>query len=243
MQLFYNNKSKNLNFLLKIDNSPLTDVTAKFIIKVNNNIINFAANIDELGNCSVTIPPLYSYNVLGIGTLQLEVAQNNLIYYPFSDEIIVQNPAGLDFSQFATDINYDSQDLLSSPTWRNKHVYNSSPYLVLPDLKFNIAIGDTKPDLKFFVFKLGEKFGDPIPLSNLASYTITIKIYDYNANLIAFGPASSIDVSSGEITYTFNPFDFIQSGIYFFEVEFKGTNGDVFTLPESNIKNEIIVRD
>lgn len=242
MQIFYNNKSQVFTFPLTIDGVPVTGTTAQLILTVSNTVLNFVCTIDGEGNCTVTIPPLLNYNVLGKGNMVLQVTQGEEVWTAFQDVLDIQIPIDLAFGEFTTQTDYDSQDLTYLQSWRIKKPYNESPYLVLLGSKFNIAIGDTKPDLKFFVFKLGEQFGDPIPLPNMSSYVITIKVYDYNCNLIAFGPASSLDQLSGQITYTFTPFDFITDGIYFFEVEFKNPGGMVFTLPESNIKNEIIVR-
>lgn len=243
MTTFYTDKSKLFSCLLEVDGAPLSEASARLILEVNGREFIFDCTIDNLGNCTVTIPPLVSYNVLGIGTMTLEVEVEDVLFVPYTDTIEVLVPTTSGYNDFISQTNYDGEDLLYRPTWYNKKVYSETPYIVLPNLKFNIAIGDTKPDLKFFIFKLGEQFGDPIPFPNLDTYTITVKFYDYNSNLIAFGAPSAINQRSGEIIYTFSPFDFAKSGIYFFEVELMDENGSVLTLPESNIKNEVIVRD
>ena len=147
------------------------------------------------------------------------------------------------FEEYKNRKNYDCIDIINKQNDLSKLPYNENPYIIVPGFKFNMAIGDTKPDLIFFVYKLGEQFGDPIPLPNLKVYNIVVKIYDYNSNLITFNKINKFDQNSGQINYCFNSLDFIQSGIYFFEVEFTDKNGSTFTLPESNIKNEIIVRN
>jgi len=242
MQIFYTDISKLFECDIQIIGAPLTDATARLIFDIGGKEFSFNGSINSVGHCVFNIPALGDYNVLGAGNLTLEVVVDNVLFKPFTDTINVQDSNGSDFLSYIQTTDYDSADLIDNPTWKVKRPYNEAPYLVLPDLKFNMAIGDTKPDLKFFVFKKGEQFGDPIPLPNMSSYTIVIKVYDYNSNLITFGSTTNIDQLSGQISYTFGPLDFIKSGIYFFEVEFTSSS-QTFTLPENNVRNEIIIRD
>lgn len=242
MRIFYTDTPELFECLLQVDGAPLTDATARIIIACDGKEFIFDCDIDINGNCTVTIPELVDYDILGLGTIQLEVTVEDVVFYPYQDSIEIRVPTDSGFNEFIEDANFDGVNLLTSPTWKNRKVYSDEPYLVLPGLKFNIALGDTKPDLKFFVFKRGEQFGDPIPLPNIVNYSIVMKIYDYNNTLVAFGPVTVYDQSSGQFTYTFNALDFIKSGIYFFEVEFT-SDTNTFTLPKTNMKNEIIVRE
>lgn len=144
------------------------------------------------------------------------------------------------FSTFQSD--YDKVNRIDTPTWTKRKVYDDRPYLILPNYKFNMKIGDTKPIFKCFVKKAGEQFGDAITLPNLDTYTITFKVYDYNDNLVFMGPMVASNTDAGELTYVFSSLDFSQAGLYYCEVEL--TNGsNTFTLPDTHIKYEIIVRD
>lgn len=244
MQIFYTDISKLFECDIQIIGAPLSDATARVIFDIGGKEFSFNGSINSIGHCVFNIPALGSYNVLGPGNLTLEVIVDNVLFKPFTDTINVQDSTGSDFLSFIQTTNYDSVDNIDSNyTFLTKKVYNEAPYMVLPGLKFNIKVGDTKPDLKFFVFKLGEQFGDPIPLPGLAGYTITIKVYDYNYNMVCYGPATFYDQVSGQITYSFSALDFTVSGVYYFEVSFVDDNNLSFTLPESNIKYEIIVRE
>lgn len=242
MQIFYTDISKIFECDIQVIGAPLTDATARIIIDINDREVVFNGSINSIGHCVFNIPPLASYNILGQGILTLEVVVDNVLFKPFTDNITVKDSNNSDFISFTQNTDYDSSDLIDNSTWKTKRPYDEAPYIVLPSLKFNMAIGDTKPDLKFFVFKKGEQFGDPIPLPNMSSYTIVVKVYDYNSNLITFGTTSTVDQLSGQVSYTFGPLDFIKSGLYFFEVEFTSSQ-QTFTLPGTNIRNEIIIRD
>lgn len=137
--------------------------------------------------------------------------------------------------------NFDKVNWIDTPTWANKKPYDETPYLILPALKFNLVLGDTEPDLMVFVKKNGEQFGDPITLPNLEDYTITIKIFDKTNKLVTTGPMTINDLNSGQIKYSFTSFDFMESGTYYYTIQFL-KDDRVFTLPASNVKHLIIVR-
>lgn len=242
-QIFYTDISKIFECDIILENAPLTDVIPRLIFKVSNRTFMFSGTIDGLGHCTFLIPALGSYNIIGTGTINLEIVVENVVFEPFSDTIIIKQSNGSDFNTFIGTTNYDGVNLNDNNyTWLNKKVYNEAPYIVLPGKKFNIKLGNNKPDLKFFVFKLGEQFGDPIPLPNLSTYTITLKVYDFNYKIVCMGLVTIKDQISGQLSYTFDILDFSESGVYYFEVEFVSSENS-FTLPDSNIKNEIIVRN
>lgn len=139
------------------------------------------------------------------------------------------------------DSNYDKVNRIDINTWTTKKVYDETPFLILPNLKFNIILGDTEPALMVFVKKGGEQFGDSITLPNLENYTITIKVYDKNSKLIIIDEMIINDLESGQIKYNFKQLDFIKSGTYYYNIEFSKEDKK-FTLPNTNIKHLIIVK-
>lgn len=148
-------------------------------------------------------------------------------------------PQQSDFNIFNSD--YDKVNRIDSPTWEKKKIYDETPFLILPNQKFVIKLGDTKPDFKCFIRKGGEQFGDSIPFPNLINNTCILKIYDYNYNIVTMGTMLVSNEFVGELTYSFDILDFAKEGIYFFEVEIHIGEAR-FTLPSSSIKYEIIVR-
>ena len=144
-----------------------------------------------------------------------------------------------EFDEFES--NYDKVNRIDTPTWTTKKVYDETPFLILSSLKFHLALGDTGPDLMVFVKKNGEQFGDPITLPNLDEYAITIKFFDKNNKLVTVGTMQVNDLESGQIKYSFSPFDFMQPGIYYYTVRLE-REGNSFTLPASNVKHLITVK-
>ena len=242
-QIFYTDIPKLFECDISLSNAPLTDAITRVIFQVGGKKFMFSGTVDGLGHCTFTIPPLGSYNIIGSGTMSLEIIVETEIFEPFSDSISIVQSNGSDFNSFTAETNYDSvNNIDGNYTWLNKKVYDEAPYMVLPGKKFNIKLGDNKPDLCFFVYKLGEQFGDPIPLPNIAQYTITLKVYDFNYRLVCMGNVVNWNQRTGQITYGFHHLDFSESGIYYFEVEFSCRDKS-FTLPTNNVKYEIIVRN
>lgn len=240
-QIFYTDIIKLFECDITLENASLTDAIPRIIFSVGKRKFIFTGTVDGAGHCVFIIPPLKSYNVLGAGTMNLEIIVDNVLFEPFSDDILIKDSTNSDYESFNSETNYDSTNVIDNPSWMNKKVYNEDGYLVLPGKKFNIKLGDNKPDLIFYVFKAGEQFGDPIPFPNFAKYQITFRVYDFNYKLVCQGPVIYQDQRSGQLKYTFHHLDFSETGIYYFEVEFK-CRDKTFTLPSNNVKYEIVVR-
>ncbi len=242
-QIFYTDIPKLFECDITLENAALTDAIPRIIFNVGGKKFMFSGVVDGTGHCIFNIPPLGTYNIIGSGTMNLEIIVDYVVFEPFTDTITIMQSNGSDFDSFTGETNYDSvNNIDGNYTWLNKKVYDEAPYMVLPGKKFNIKLGDNKPDLSFFVYKLGEQFGDPIPLPDLAQYAITLKVYDFNYRLICMGPVVKQNQRTGQLTYTFDSLDFSESGIYYFEVEFL-CRYSTFTLPTNNVKYEIIVRN
>jgi len=151
----------------------------------------------------------------------------------------MSQPSG--FNTFTTD--YDKVDLIDINTWAYKKTYDEKPFLVVPNYKFNLKLGDTMPCFRCFVKKLGEQFGDPITLPNLDQYVIYLNVFNYSDNIIFKGRMNIVNLSLGELGYQMTHLDFSCAGVYYAEVEFTDPNGMIFTLPDTHIKYEIIVRE
>lgn len=144
------------------------------------------------------------------------------------------------FDTFLTD--YDKVNWIDTKTYTKRKVYDDKPYLILPNFRFNVKLGDTLPIFKCYVKKCGEQFGDPISLPAIDTYDFVIRVYDYNNQIIFVGDMEVTNADLGELSYTFKNLDFSQAGIYYCEIEAKSSLG-TFTLPDTHIKYEIIVRD
>ena len=142
------------------------------------------------------------------------------------------------FDEFQS--NYDKVNRIDVDTWTKKKIYDESPYLVLPALKYHLKLGDTS-EFKCSIMKLGEQFGDPIGLPGLEDYSITLKVMDFNYNVVCIGNMNVIDANTGQVGYVFSPLDFSNNGKYFFEIMLVGEDAS-FTLPGQSIRYEIIVR-
>ena len=241
-QVFYTDITKIFECDITLSNAPMTDVIPRLIFNVGGKTFIFTGTVDGLGHCVFEIPPLGIYNVLGTGTVTLEIIVDSIVFEPFSDTVTVMQSNGSDYNSFVRETNYDSQNLIDNPTWLDRKVYDDCAYMVLPGGKYNIKLGDSKPDLQFYVFKSGEQFGDPIPYPNLEQYAVTLKVYDFNYKLVCMGPVIRKDQRLGLLVYSFHHLDFSESGVYYFEVEFL-CRFNTFTLPGNNRKFEIVVRN
>ena len=243
MQIFYTDISKVFQCNISVTGAPIIDATARLVVSVSGKEFIFNGSIDAFGVCTFNIPPLGTYNVIGSGTINVEVIIDGAIFNGFSDTILVEQSGGSDYNSFTTTTNYDSVNNIDyNNTWLIKKIYNEQPYIILPSDSFSIKVGATLPSLKLFVMKLGEQFGDPIPLPNLNNYTIVLKVYDYNHSLVCFGNVTTFDQTNGQLTYNFSPLDFFTSGVYFMEVELT-FSGSTLVLPCDSKKLQIIVRD
>lgn len=139
--------------------------------------------------------------------------------------------------------NYDKKNWLDNKTWASKKIYDDEGFwLVIPNQRFNLRLGDTKPALVVFLRKQGEQFGDPITPLNIVDITAKFKVYDDSGNLITVGNASMTDADAGQFEYSFTALDFTEPGRFFGEFEFS-VGSDVFTLPDNKVRLEIYVLD
>ena len=65
--------------------------------------------------------------------------------------------------------------------------------------------------------------------------------FDKTNKLVTTGQMIVNDIISGQIKYSFTQFDFMESGTYYYNIQFS-KDDRTFTLPASNVKHLIIVR-
>lgn len=146
-----------------------------------------------------------------------------------------------EFDDFKEQVDYDIKNVIDSDSWKEKKIYDESPFLVLPNTKFNIKIGALLPKYVVYIRKRAEQFGDAVGY-DLTDCTINLIVYGKDGNAIIKDTMQVTNKKLGEVTYTWKPFDLQQVGFYTANIEvILPNNGGNFILPNSNIKAEIIV--
>lgn len=149
------------------------------------------------------------------------------------------------FNEFES--NYNKINNIDNDTWRKKKTYAETLYLVFPEPRLFVKLGDNGTKLRCYVKTLGEQFGDPIPMPEMDLYNLTVRVFDKNNNLASQGIPVK-DVTTGEVIYSFSALDFTKKGLYYAQIFLNkpedGDNPEVsIILPSSNKKYEIIVTE
>ena len=143
------------------------------------------------------------------------------------------------------DSDYDKINWLDTNTWTKKKVYDSNYWLILPNQKHNMKLGNDRPYLTVYLRKSGEQFGDAITPPEFENYTITFRCFDSDGIIAVVGPATKTNIHGGEIQYQFSALDFTKEGVYYGEFEFKLDVSEgvfsTFVLPDTRARLPIIV--
>lgn len=134
-----------------------------------------------------------------------------------------------------SNIDYTAVDIF------DKRVYSELPYLVLPEETYRINLNwDSDYEVKAFVYKKDELFGDPIPL-NLAGMVITFNLFNSDNILVCVGEGSVSDLNTSEIEYVIKPLDIPEPGRYYGHFILTDVEGRSIMLPNPRQKQRIVL--
>ena len=179
----------------------------------------------------------YVFTLIVTDSNNISASASTIITVNVNGSIYTPHPSN--FSSFVSD--YDKINWIDTETWTKKKVYDKNFWLVIPNQKFAIKLGNNKPTLTVFLKTTGEQFGDAITPLNITDYTIIFKCYDLNGELIIKAPATITNTTIGQIEYAFQDLDFYYKGTFTGEFDFTDLNNTTFTLPDSRSRIQIIV--
>lgn len=227
---------------------PLTTVTLNGSLSTGT-IVSYAWVKTAGGAATITSPSSAITTVTGLaqGTyvFTLTVVDNvsasstTSIIITVNGVLVPYTPHASDFNTFTSD--YDKVNWIDTDSWSKKKIYNQNYWLVLTQEKFAIKFGNSKPNLIVFLRQGGEQFGDAITPLNMSDFTVIFKCYDVNDELIISSPASITNIGHGQVEYSFAELDFYYKGSFYGEFDFIDGDGNIFTLPDSSKRIQIIV--
>lgn len=144
------------------------------------------------------------------------------------------------FIDFSKKVDYKIDNVIDTNSYEQKKIYSSTPFVVLPQLKFNIKLNSLLPKFTCFIRERGEQFGDATAY-DLTNKTVRLFVYDKNSNLVVRSNMTVTNARLGEVTYDWKEFDLQEVGFYTCEIEIKNNLGVVLILPNSQPRLEIIV--
>lgn len=144
------------------------------------------------------------------------------------------------FDDFLSQADFVPKNWIDTKTWVKKRVYDQNPYLSFSDQKFNIKLGQLKPYFYAYCRQKGELFGDDVAF-DLTDYTVNFYLYDSFHNLVIKDMMEITNITCGEVCYEWKELDIQKCGFYTCEIEFIGSDGTSFKLPDDKVKFEIIV--
>jgi hypothetical protein len=97
----------------------------------------------------------------------------------------------------------------------------------MPDDKFFIKQGDTRPKLEFFIENVD---GSPVNLTG-ASVVLNMRVRPAGSSKISDGSVAVVNVATGECAYTFSTSDTNTADDYELDVSVSFSDGGILTVP------------